>query len=120
RYAYKDATAQNSPYLYRLKMIDADGQYTYSSTIAIPGVAGPLGLTIFPNPATLSVTVQHPVAGSSARIQVSDGTGRILRAVVPPSGATQTSVDLSGMASGIYQVSWVDSGGVITASLLVK
>ncbi|HVU56412.1 MAG TPA: FG-GAP-like repeat-containing protein [Puia sp.] len=119
-YAYTDTAAQNTSYFYRLRMIDIDGKYTYSRIVAIEGADGSLGMTLFPNPATNIVTVQHPEADASARIQLSDRMGRVLRTITPASGAMQTPITLTGLAAGIYQVQWSDGHRVITSSLLVK
>jgi len=119
-YTYIDAAVQDIPYFYRLRMVDLDAKYTYSRIISIEGAAGASGISIFPNPATAQVTIQHPAGGASARIQLSDRTGHLLRTVIPAPGSTQTSITLNGLAAGIYQLQWLDSGDVITGSLLVK
>jgi hypothetical protein len=119
-YTYTDTAVQDMPYRYRLRMVDMDGDVSYSRIIGIQGAAGFLGLNVFPNPATASITVKHPPAGASSRIRLSDPTGRILRVVLPASGDTRTTISLNGLAAGIYQVQWLDSGVAVTAPLLVK
>jgi hypothetical protein len=119
-YTYTDAGVQDIPYFYRLRVVDLDGNYTYSRIIAIEGAADALGMTLFPNPATDHVTIQHPAGDASARIRLLDMTGRVVRTVTPDAHSLQTSIILNGLAAGIYQVQWSDSSHIIASSLLVK
>jgi hypothetical protein len=119
-YSYTDVAVPNSAYFYRLKMIDMDGAFTYSRTLDINGDNSALGMTLYPNPARGSVTVQYPASDRPARIQLSDKTGRILRSVIPVSGSTVLLLSLDGLATGIYQVQWSDGSRVIASELLVK
>lgn len=119
-YTYTDAASQDISYFYRLRMIDIDGNYTYSRIIAIQGAGDLAGMIIFPNPATAKVIIRHPVGDASSRIRLLDRAGALLRTVVPTPGSMQTSISLYGLAAGVYQVQWSDSSRVITGSLLVK
>ncbi len=56
-YSYTDQTTGNGPYYYRLKIIDNEGQYVYSNTIALnPGTVDLI--TVYPNPVTDLVNVK--------------------------------------------------------------
>jgi hypothetical protein len=79
-YRYTDnSVAGGSIYLYRLKMRDKDGRYTYSAIISITYSAKiATGYSVFPNPATGSYLYVKPATGNNANIQIAvvDMTGR--------------------------------------------
>jgi len=121
RYTYTDAAIQDKPYFYRLKMIDLDGKDSYSKIISIAGSNSLYGLSLFPNPAHGLVTIQHPeVTGNTAQIQLQDLSGRILRTIKVAPGSTQITLNLDGLAAGIYQVQWSDGSHKVSSSLLVQ
>ena len=121
RYTYTDATAQDKAYFYRLKMIDLDGKYSYSRIVSIAGSNSLYGLNLFPNPAHGLVTIQHPeVTGNTAQIQLHDLSGRVLRIIKVAPGSTQITLNLDGLAAGMYQVQWSDGSHKVSNPLLVK
>ncbi|HEX6914096.1 MAG TPA: alpha-amylase family glycosyl hydrolase [Chitinophagaceae bacterium] len=91
-----------APVFYRLKMIDKDGSFRYSSIVEI----GPSwsGISIYPNPVKQGKvfvrTMNQP--GERLRISIQDPSGRTcLRSVIPVNGST-AAIDVAGLAGGIY------------------
>ncbi|MDO6431738.1 T9SS type A sorting domain-containing protein [Flavitalea sp. BT771] len=121
RYSYIDAATQNKAYFYRLKIVDLDGKYSYSRIVSIAGSNSLYGLNLFPNPAHGLVTIQHPaVTGGTAQIQLLDLSGRVLRTIKVAPGSAQITLNLDGLAAGIYQVQWSDGSHKVSCPLLVK
>ncbi|RZK20352.1 MAG: T9SS type A sorting domain-containing protein [Hymenobacter sp.] len=59
------------------------------------------GLSIYPNPAQATATVQVPAAGSLATLTLLDGLGRVVRTASVQAGTTYP-LDLAGLAPGVY------------------
>ena len=75
QYDYTDVVTEDA--LYRLKMVDIDGKFTYSRIVALASATDALSIRVLPNPAhqALSLTVGSPeVAG--AVLTVTDMSGK--------------------------------------------
>jgi hypothetical protein len=108
QYSYTDAFsgATHPTYSYRLKMVDLDGQYTYSPIVTLTSIVPSLTVTVSPNPFVqpVSVTVGSPVAGT-ANVVVLDMSGVRLaeRSVVLQKGDNALDVSLiAGLPQGVY------------------
>lgn len=89
-------------------------------TVAINPVAGESPqFLLFPNPANSAVTVAWGTAIASPQITLSDTRGRILQQFTPAVGATQTVLNTSGLASGIYLLSVRAQGQSSTKKLII-
>ena len=89
---------------YRLKQVDFDGSYSYSSVSAV-NFNGNLNWTLFPNPSTDgSFTILSSFAASEIiSITVTDITGDIVKSF---SGSDyQQEIKVSGLSGGLYIVS---------------
>lgn len=86
---------------YRLKMIDLDGKYEYSSIISVK-TNSDIILRIYPNPASYYLTLQHPESDGSERILILSETGMPI-AIGNISNNTQiTTVSLDLLKAGVY------------------
>ena len=108
-YALTDNDAFNQQVLvlyYRLRMVDADGRFSYSSVIAIRfSDITSTNVTVFPNPAKNEATISV-TTGTDMRIQwqLIDNTGRILinKNTMLGNGVNNITVDLSNYTTGTY------------------
>jgi Secretion system C-terminal sorting domain len=106
-YAYADANISSGTYAYRLKQIDNDGTYKYSSetevTISIPKV---LSLANYPNPFNPSTMISYQVPNSShVNLRVFDVLGREVATLVnevKSAGAYKAMFNASNFSSGVY------------------
>ena len=93
---------------YRLKQVDTDGRVVLSDPIVVGRtVSGVRVESVAPNPAHSRVTVRYAVLDNeTATIRLYDVLGRQLRTVVSNSveGRQKTTLDLSGVPSGLYLV----------------
>ena len=107
QYSYTDALATAHPtYSYRLKMVDLDGQYTYSPVVTLQSLVPSLTVLVSPNPFTqpVSLTVGSPAAGT-ANVVVLDISGARLveRSVVLQKGDNALDVSMiAGLPQGVY------------------
>ena len=86
---------------YRLRQIDTDGTHSYSKTVPVVLPGSSLGYLLYPNPARTEATLQVlDCDDCSATLTLTDAAGReVLR--TETTGST-TTLDLSGLSSGIY------------------
>ena len=87
--------------------------------------ASMLSLSLTPNPATTQVQISiEGVDESGGELTVFDAMGRMVwqQSVAPPAMNAQQliTVDVSNLASGLYQVRLNTSGGVASKGLIVN
>jgi hypothetical protein len=109
-----DAITLSVPLIYyRLKIVDRDGNYSYSNviTISLADVAG--RVTISPNPAAdkINVTIGAFEAGK-AQWQILDNAGRtVLQNEAPlKKGRNNIVISLNKLSAGIYYLSITGAG----------
>lgn len=122
-YSYSDANAAEmggGKVYYRLRQVDLDGSSDYSPVRTVSfgvGAAGPVGFVLFPNPAQQRVGLQLSLA-SAGNISLTDLAGRVILQQTIEAGATQPSLDLSTLATGIYVVQVMQNGQRFTQKLV--
>ena len=81
---------------------------------ALTSVAEPTDRwSVFPNPATDILTLQHPASDLLTTFTLLDAWGQRLN-VNAAMGAGSVSIDLSGIADGVYQLTWMEAGHVFS------
>jgi len=100
-YSYTDNNVSPGMAYYRLKQIDNDGVYEYS-TVALADVKGNLSFEIFPNPTTHMLDVVHESGITAATIKVLSLSGKILIESAVSNGSTNTKINVSSLSSGTY------------------
>lgn len=112
-YQFSHIMKENTPYFYRLKMVDQDNTFKYSKVEgASCKMNNPALITASPNPTTSEVKIAGLNNGSYT-ISVIDVTGRQL-AQSTSADASSTTINLSKFPDGLYTVRVQDAEGVIT------
>lgn len=101
---------------YRLRIVDADGRYRFSSIIGVRGKQRH-DLKAWPVPARQLVHVAHPKAGANGGIQLFSAEGVLVRQLDVPAGAVITRIDVAALPPGRYYIIF-RNGTVLTASLV--
>jgi Secretion system C-terminal sorting domain len=119
-YNFDDTKLNEDINYYRLKMVDNDGSFKYSNTVAIKlGSKGSSkGLSLFPNPVKDHLTIDHAAADEGAIIRIVSITGSTVAQYTIAKDATQTSVDASQLAAGQYFINFVSKGTSVTTSFV--
>lgn len=117
-YQYADINKTFATQFYRLKMVDNDGTFKYSSVVAVNAKPS-ISLALYPNPVTNTIILSHPKAIAGAAVKVTSIDGKILSTQNVQTGATQTSIDATRLVKGNYVVSFVNDG-VSSTTQLVK
>lgn len=98
-YSFTHANPAKGVNLYRLKMIDLDGKYTYSSVCQV-SFDGNSGVVIYPNTPSDHINIQTDNPGAVSMVQLSDMNGRTLRSATLQ--ANDNRIDIKTIAPSIY------------------
>jgi len=119
QYQFTDAQVQPRNY-YRVKSIDANGAYKYSSVVSLSGSRSAIVLQVFPQPARDKIVLQHGTSRQNGLITILSLEGRQVLALVPNRNAQQTSIDINALAAGIYLLRYDDGSGNVETLRIVK
>lgn len=117
--------ALGNKYIYRLKVIDNDGSYSYSNEVAVEFGNGELSIiNVRPNPVQTNATITFNIAGRN-RVDVSlfDINGRKVQTLfnqVAEPGNNSAVIDATGLASGTYSIVITDGNSTITKQIVIK
>lgn len=118
-YTYLDGNSPATSY-YRIKNVDNDGKFKYSSIARLVNGKSDIVLKAFPQPVQTQLTLQHPGITGKALISVSTADGRVVRTITPAANAMQTYVDMSGLKAGMYMLRFDGGDGTTQTMKLVK
>lgn len=102
-YSFTDASPLSGINYYRLKMFDRDGTFKYSFIIAVNN-RQQQSLSIFPNPVSDHPYITHAKALTGAVLEMYAMDGRKMSSATVAKDAVQTSLDLSTLAAGTYEL----------------
>lgn len=105
---------------YRIKSIDADGKYKYSSIVALKGPQSNVVLKAFPMPVQNQLTIQHGSVASNSKIEVMSVDGRLVKSVSISAGAQETRVDFSNQKPGVYLARFNSGDGQSQTLKIIK
>lgn len=112
-YAFTDQKPLSGPNYYRLRIVDQDGSFSYSPIRMVTFGAGNT-VQILPNPTKGAVEVMFTAATEgSTTVNVLDMSGRLLqtRTIERQRGSNNVSIDLGGLAQGVYWIALLDETG---------
>ncbi|MBP6022113.1 T9SS type A sorting domain-containing protein [Ferruginibacter sp.] len=96
-YQFTDAATMDDVKYYRIKQIDADGRYSYSTIIRLSNNVKAT-ISIYPNPVKDVVTISGLVTGTKAVL--TDVSGKVLQQIKV--AATSFTIDMSKYYGGVY------------------
>ena len=118
-YTYTDATVINIAY-YRIKNVDNDGKFKYSSIARLVNGKSEIVLKAFPLPVQSKLTLQHPTISGKGLVSISAADGRTVRTLVPANGSMQTNIDMNGLQNGMYFIRFDSGNGHVQTMKVVK
>ncbi len=78
-YVYVDHNTSKGITEYRLRMVDLDNSFKFSSTRAIKGLSGANDFTVYPNPSMGNANVVLSETFEKAIVQLLDNAGRVIK-----------------------------------------
>ena len=118
-YSFVDPKPSSISY-YRIKSVDGDGKYTYSTVTLVKAGKSMIVLKAFPSPFTKNLSVQHATANGSSLISISSEDGRFIKTVVPVTGTQQTDINLSSAAPGLYLIRFTNGNKDVETLKVLK
>lgn len=121
-YSFTDGAMTEGVVYYRVKNVDLDGKYKYSSVVKLNGKSNTSStvLKAFPSPAQSQVTLQHEKLGASGFITLTTLSGQVVKRITPGAQAVQTVIDLNGTQPGMYLLQTSDGNGNVENIKIVK
>jgi hypothetical protein len=118
-YSYNDENPLRGNNYYRLKQVDKDGKYSYSTVVLLRSKATEITLSsVYPNPAQneLNLVITSP-SSEKVTIVVTDLSGKVImqQAAQLVIGDNQQQLKVQSLASGTYIIKAVCSSGCETA-----
>jgi PQQ-dependent dehydrogenase (s-GDH family) len=124
-YSLTDNEAVNQQALilyYRLKVIDKDGSYNYSSIITITLPVTKASITIAPNPVQndLKASIISPITGN-VTLRIFDNAGRLIlqTASFVRKGCNSFIQNINNLSSGLYYV-YISAKGIVARTKFLK
>jgi hypothetical protein len=87
---------------YRLKMIDVDGSFNYSKTIAVKTLTDN-ALTIFPNPVKDKLFIRFNLA-AAATASIVDSRGVVVKSVQLKAITSEVVIPVAELPAGVYSI----------------
>lgn len=118
KYSFVDTKPLEGANYYRLKIIDKDGSFSYSKVIVIntkPSAA----ISVYPNPAGETLTLNHTRAGNKAVVDIYSVDGKRISSYQIQPSAIQSTIDVSELVKGTYMLIYSD-GVNKTSSKFIK
>lgn len=121
---YTDMDLQQSIYYYRIRLSVSGGRTVYSSVVILKDQQGGSSIMPVPNPVTggtLQLLLNNIPAGK-VMIRITDAAGRMVYTAEKEiqTGQQQTTLDISRLPSGTYQVSATDRNNNTMAAKIIK
>jgi hypothetical protein len=121
-YALQDAHPIGHTSWYRVRAEKIDGTTVYSPAVE---VGSNLVLLVLPNPANHFVVVLYPAIilnkgtrTSPSTLQLYTSGGVLLKTQIVPAGSVETTLDISGLANGVYILVLNNNSKIGTASII--
>ena len=115
RYSYKSDLI-NPANFFRLRMVDTDGTFVFSTTVSATAECNTSDITMFPNPAKNVVMIKGLKAGTQLRLF--NNTGQILKTIKTTN--TLQNVYVSDLPAGTYLIQVIENNTVIKNLKLIK
>jgi len=116
-YSLNDASVSAATTYYRIKQVDINGRFTYSTVVSVGALDTPAGLIMYPNPASDHM-VLHADNNSIAAVTVYGLDGRMITAATPKSNTYR--LDVARLPAGIYNIQVFLSDGAFFNQSFIK
>lgn len=124
QYQFTDLAPEKGTSLYRLKMVDLDGKYEYSTIVSVSINDKPAAnyYSFYPNPASRFTYISSTTNESKlATIQLLDATGRIVKQQVNSMDRNHpVRFNTTGATTGMYFIRITSEGSATTGKIIIR
>jgi hypothetical protein len=118
QYHLIDVAATSRKTLYRIKQVDLDGQWSYSTIVWIPSLQQQAAVSLYPNPATELIYIQSPFLPMQA-VHLFDGSGKRIKTALIPN-TTSYTLPVSWLPKSLYTLQVLHTDGTTTNRCFIK
>jgi hypothetical protein len=118
-YSFTDVQPINGVNFYRVRNIDLDGNYKYSTIIRM-NMGKTIVLKAYPQPALSDLTIEHGAVAELGTLSIVNSNGQVVKRVSINGDVNQTVISLSGLNSGVYVVRFDNGKGQVETLKVVK
>ncbi|MEQ1677919.1 MAG: T9SS type A sorting domain-containing protein, partial [Chitinophagaceae bacterium] len=113
-YAYTDKNPMSGINYYRLKQVDHNSHFTYSSTVMVnAGINQGMFMMVYPNPASGNIKLSFTLLkNQEGLLQITDMSGKIVqsKAIRCIAGLSEMELNIASLPAGFYTISIAGSG----------
>jgi len=117
-YSFVDNSPFNGIALYRIKEVDVDGKFRYSTIVRL-NLDKNITLRAYPSPTKDQVTIEH-VVGVKGTLSITTTDGRVVKQVDVKPELNQTIINVSNLKAGLYVVRFINESGQTESLKLIK
>ena len=117
-YQFTDKNLINGINYYRLKILNADGTFQYSSIQSINNTQNIFVIGIFPNPVTARNILHINTSSNCNYLQLSDAAGRIIKMQI--TSGFQNTMMMDNLSKGVYMLVVNTNAGKQVAKIVVE
>lgn len=100
-YSFNDANTLAEVSFYRIKMVDKDNSFSFSSIKSVKGTSEALNFIVFPNPSTGNAKISITNVSEPTKVVIFDNSGRVIKQT---GFVFSNSVDVNNLPSGNYLI----------------
>ncbi len=115
-YNFTDNNPANGINYYRLESVDKDGAVSYSKIVSASITNYELPITVFPNPASTSITLKGSHINT---VQLNDNMGKVVK-IVALKDATNPALSVGGIGKGLYHLRVQSTDGRVNTVEFIK
>jgi len=119
-YDFIDKSPSVGNVYYRIKQVDMNGDYTYSTLMSVSSSTNMLPLLIYPNPTSsgTNITIRLPYISADWTLKMYNVKGQIVYS--GSSQGNQTEINSNMFAQGVYAVEATDGQHMYHAKLIIQ
>ena len=118
-YTFLDEYTANKDWYYRLKMVDVNGEFTYSNIIKLVRKSGRNEIKAYPNPATDKIVVTHDKT-QNAVLNIYNVQGQLVHTEKVSANAVATEINIYNLSNGFYSVIIKDDNATYNTKFIKK
>lgn len=117
-YDYSDVSNKSELAFYRLKIVDKNGGFSYSSILNINNKSASSKLSVYPNPCADNITISHQKSGSNDCIKILSMDGKVVNSFKVEPNVLQTTINITKMSKANYLLQYND--GVTNSAIVIN
>jgi Leucine-rich repeat (LRR) protein len=113
-YSFEDTKLMSGINYYRLRMVDKDGQYTYSQIRNITNNTAGFAASIYPDPVQSSLNLNFTNdEAMSVQVEIINNEGKVIttQQIEVAAGASTQTINTASLSSGAYYVRCITANG---------